>query len=211
MTPGKPGREGIKVMLSEGYLKLLPVYPLIAQQILDDYQVDEGICIDIGTGPGYMGLELAKITNLEVYFLDMDPASLDKAKRNVAECELDNAVHFVEADVTDLPFGDNFADFIVSRGSLWFWKDQVKGLQEIHRVLKEGGIAFVGGGLGRYTPATMRERLKGRRRIIQEKHKDVKFLDEDGLRELISETGLAGCRIVSDGEEGAGTWIEMRK
>jgi ubiquinone/menaquinone biosynthesis C-methylase UbiE len=198
-------------MLPEGFLKLLPVYPLIAQQIIDDYHLDTGICIDIGTGPGYMGLELAKITNLEMYFLDVDSKSLEKAKKNVAECELDNTVHFVEADVTALPFDDNFADFVVSRGSLWFWKDQTKGIREIHRVLKKGGIAFVGGGLGRYTPATMRERLKGRRRIIQEKNKDVKFLDENGLKELLDESGLAGCRVVSDGEEGAGTWIEIRK
>jgi ubiquinone/menaquinone biosynthesis C-methylase UbiE len=198
-------------MLSEGFLKLLPVYPLIAQQIIDDYHLDTGICIDIGTGPGYMGLELAKITNLEVYFLDLDAKSLEKARDNVTVCELDNTVHFVEADVTALPFEDNFADFVVSRGSLWFWKDQVKGIQEIYRVLKKGGIAFIGGGLGRYTPATMRERLKGRRRLIQEKHKDVKFLDESGLRELIKESALPGCRIVSDGEEGAGTWIEIRK
>ena len=198
-------------MLSEGFLKLLPVYPLIAQQIIDDYHLDMGICIDIGTGPGYMGLELAKITNLEVYFLDLDAKSLEKAKDNVTVCELDNIVHFVEADVTALPFEDNFADFVVSRGSLWFWKDQVKGIQEIYRVLKKGGIAFIGGGLGRYTPPTMRERLKGRRRMIQEKHKDVKFLDENGLRELIKESALPGCSIVSDGEEGAGTWIEIRK
>ncbi len=192
-------------------MKLLPVYPLIAQQILDDYGINKGICIDIGTGPGHMGLELAKITDLEIYFLDMNPESIDKAKKNVAECELDNTVHFVEADVSDLPFKADFADIIVSRGSLWFWKDQVKGIQEIYRVLKPGGIGFVGGGLGRYTPPTMRERLKGRRRIIQEKHKDVKFLDADGLKELLRESGLENCRIVSDGEDGAGTWIEMRK
>ena len=198
-------------MLSEGYSQLIPIYPLIAQQIVDDYQITCGTCLDIGTGPGYIGIELAKITNLEVYFVDMDPEALEKAEKNATACGLDNAVHFVGADVCALPFEDGFADLVVSRGSLWFWEDQIKGLQEIYRVLKTGGVAFTGGGLGRYTPATMRRRLRGkRRRAVEEKGK-TNFLDADGLRELLDKTGLAGCRLVSDVDEEAGTWIEMRK
>jgi SAM-dependent methyltransferase len=198
-------------MLSQGYAHLLPIYPLIAQQILDDYGITNGICLDIGTGPGYMGIELAKITNLEVYFVDMDPEALDKAEKNAAECGLDNTLHFVGSDVCAMPFEDNFADLIVSRGSLWFWEDQGKGLQEIYRVLKPGGIAFIGGGLGRYTPPSMRQRLRGKRRRALEEKGKARFLDGDGFRQLLEQTGLADCRLVSDVDQEAGTWIEMRK
>lgn len=45
------------------YQSLLPIYPLIAQQCVDDYNLNEGICLDIGTGNGYIGTEIAKITN----------------------------------------------------------------------------------------------------------------------------------------------------
>jgi ubiquinone/menaquinone biosynthesis C-methylase UbiE len=198
-------------MLSDNYSQLLPVYPLIAQQILDDYKITSGICLDIGTGPGYLGIELAKITNLEMYFVDMDQKALNRAEKNVDSCGMDNIVHFVEADVHILPFENNFADIIVSRGSLWFWKDKVKGLQEIYRVLKSGGIAFTGGGLGRYTPPTMRKRLKGKRRKALQEQGETGFLDGAGLKELLIKTGLNGCRLVSDVDEEAGTWIEMRK
>ena len=94
---------------------------------------------------------------------------IELAQKNAAENEneLNNPVHFVGADVTALPFEDHFADLIISRGSLWFWKDQVKGLQEINRVLKVGGVAF-GGGLGRYTPPTIRKRLQGKKRKMME-------------------------------------------
>jgi ubiquinone/menaquinone biosynthesis C-methylase UbiE len=198
-------------MLSKDNAPMLPVYPLIAQQILDDYAVAEGICLDIGTGPGYLGIELAKITNLEMYFVDMDPQALEKAKKNAGDCGLDNTIHLIGADVCALPFEDNFADLVISRGSLWFWEDQVKGLQEIYRVLKLGSIAFVGGGLGRYTPASMRQRLKGKRRREAAEQGKARFLNGDGMQELIKQTGLAGCRLVSDVEEEAGTWIEIRK
>jgi tRNA1(Val) A37 N6-methylase TrmN6 len=46
------------------YDAMLPVFPLIAQQCIDDYQLDQGICLDIGAGNGYLGTEIAKITNV---------------------------------------------------------------------------------------------------------------------------------------------------
>jgi len=196
-------------MLIAGHQPMLPIYPLIAQQIYDDYGQDQGICIDIGTGPGYLGIELAKITSLDMYFVDLNPEALDKA-REAASC-VDNKLTFMVADVTSLPFADSFADLVISRGSLWFWKDQKKGLQEIYRILKPGRVALVGGGLGRYTPASMRQRLKGKTRRAQQKKGETGFLDGAGLNRLISAAGLSGCRVVSDVEGEDGTWIEMKK
>lgn len=198
-------------MLSEGYSQLLPVYPLIAQQILDDYHITSGICIDIGTGPGYLGIELAKITSLEMYFLDINVETLNKAKNNVSGCGLENIVHFVKADVSHIPFKDDFADLIISRGSLWFWEDQVKGLQETYRILKPGGVAFIGGGLGRYTPLSMRQRLKGKQRRKLQAQGHTGFLDNAGFQDLLDKAHLKGCRLVSDVSGEDATWIEIRK
>lgn len=198
-------------MLSEGYSQMLPVYPLIAQQILDDYQIAQGICLDIGTGPGHIGIELAKITHLEIYFVDLKQDALDKARENVSHWGLDNVVHFTQADVSQMPFEDDFADLIVSRGSLWFWADQAGGLREIYRVLKPGGIAFAGGGLGRYTPPSMRKRLRGKGRRAMQKKGETGFLDGQGIRDLVKQTGLPKCRIISDVEGENGTWIEIQK
>lgn len=198
-------------MQSHGFSKLTPVYPLIAQQIVDDYGITEGICLDIGTGQGFVGIELAKITDLEMYFVDANQEALDKAKKDVSGCGLNNKVHFTKADVCDLPVEDGFADLIVSRGSLWFWADQVKGLQQIHRVLKPGGIAFVGGGLGRYCPASTRERLKGKGRKKLEKQGMGNFLKGAGLKALLDKTGLDGGRVISDVEGEDETWVEFRK
>ncbi|HHX86896.1 MAG TPA: class I SAM-dependent methyltransferase [Firmicutes bacterium] len=198
--------------MAKPYSKLMPVYPLIAQQILDDYQVARGKCMDIGTGHGFLGIELAKLTELEIYFVDLNPESLRQARQNVEENELSNVVHFVGADVAALPFDDNFADLVISRGSLWFWEDQVKGLQEINRILKPGGVAFVGGGLGRYTPLTMRKRLKGKGRKKQlEKGGKGVFLKGAELEELVRKTGILNYRLISDLENEPESWIEIKK
>lgn len=196
--------------MTNGFLELLPIYPLIAQQFLDDYQVFEGKCLDIGTGPGYLGVELAKITNLEMYFVDIDPEALEKARLSAAAGELANTIHFVEADVCRLPFEDDYADFIMSRGSLWFWHDQVKGLQEVYRVLKPGATAVVGGGLGKYTPESMYRRLKEGRQKKLEKV-GGKRPNEGELRELLKKANISNYRLLSDKPNESGRWIEMHK
>ena len=51
------------------YAQLQPMYPLLIQQFVDDYNLMEGIAMDIGAGPGWLGMELAKITNMKIVFL----------------------------------------------------------------------------------------------------------------------------------------------
>ena len=52
-----------------------------------------------------------------------------------------------------LPLPDNSVDLLVSRGSIFFWDDPVQGLEEVQRVLRVGGKAYIGGGAGSGYPA----------------------------------------------------------
>lgn len=193
------------------YHSLLPIYPLIAQQCVDDYGLDEGVCLDIGTGNGYVGTEIAKITKLDMYYVDVNPDGLDFARETVSKAEIDNQCFFVEADVCQkLPFADEFADFIVSRGSFWFWEDKVKALAEIYRVLKVGGTAYIGGGLGRYLPASMRKRLMAERKNKLEKQ-GVKRPGAEEMKQIAVQAGIASFRIVKESEQDTGGWIEIHK
>ena len=56
------------------------------------------------------------------------------------EAGFGNRVSAMYADAIDLPFRDNYAEIIVSRGSFHMWDDLKQGLSEIYRVLKPGGI-----------------------------------------------------------------------
>jgi ubiquinone/menaquinone biosynthesis C-methylase UbiE len=105
---------------------------------------------------------------------------------------------------------DNVADFVMSRGSLWFWDDQPQGLREIQRILKPGGVAVVGGGLGRYMPDTMRKRILGKIRKRLKKDNQTR----PTLKELsvpAAEAGLSNFRVFDDGEGKGGRWIEIKK
>jgi ubiquinone/menaquinone biosynthesis C-methylase UbiE len=192
------------------YAELMPIYPLLAQQLLDDYGIRQGRCLDIGTGHGYLGIELAKITELEMYFLDINSESLKIAEANAREAELQNPAYFLPVNVENMPFADNTADFIISRGSLWFWEDQVKGLQEIHRILKPGAVALVGGGLGRYVPETMRKRLLAsiNQRLTK---RGEKRPDTRELHSLVEQTGILSYQLIADVPGEICRWIEIRK
>ena len=193
------------------YNSMMPIYPLLAQQCVDDYRLDKGICLDIGTGNGYLGLEIAKITNMSVYFIDIETEAIDFAKRTVAEADIDNQVSFLEVDICKgLPLPNNSADFIISRGSLWFWEDKLKGLTEVYRVLKIGGNALIGGGLGRYVPWTMRERLTGGRTNNVQK-KGGKRLNLEQMQALAIESGIPSFRVIQDAPGDKGIWIEIQK
>lgn len=193
------------------YNTLLPIYPLIAQQCVDDYGLNEGICLDIGTGNGYIGTEIAKITNMDMHYVDINPDGLVFARETVEVADIDNQCFFIEADVCDrLPFSDEFADFVVSRGSFWFWKDQVKALAEIYRVLKVGGTAFIGGGLGRYVPASMRKRLMAQRKNKLEKQ-GVTRPSADEMKQIAIQAGILSFRMVKESEQDTGGWIEIYK
>jgi ABC-type molybdate transport system substrate-binding protein len=131
--------------------RFAPMYPLLAKQIIEDYGAKGGNCVDIGGGPGQLAIELAKIGSMKVWNVDIEPQAIEIARKHAAEAEIpQEKLRSVVGDVHNIPFPDNFAELVVSRGSIFFWRDQARGLREIHRILKPGGVAYVGGGFSRY-------------------------------------------------------------
>ncbi|MEA4923810.1 MAG: class I SAM-dependent methyltransferase [Syntrophomonadaceae bacterium] len=125
-----------------------PVYPVIAEEILRKTGRSQGKCVDLGTGPGYLGLEMARITDLEVWLLDNSTEMIAYAQQNIKARKLENRVYSICADVHQLPFADDSIDLMVSRGSVFFWNDLPQAFREIYRALKPGGMTYIGGGFG---------------------------------------------------------------
>lgn len=194
------------------YDAMLPIYPLLAQQCVDDYHLDQGICLDIGAGTGHVGTEIAKITNMTIYYIDIDLEAMDLARNTAAASNIDNETYFLQADVClGLPFPDNYADFIISRGSIWFWKEPVVGLKEVYRVLKPGASALIGGGLGRYVPDSMRTRLAALKRNVS--HPDgYRRLTVKELESVAIQAKITDYKIIEEEPRSKkGGWIEIHK
>jgi len=102
--------------------------------------VTSGLVLEIGPGPGYLGLEWLKRTEgTTLQGLDISPEMIEIAQRNAQEYGLLDRVEYVHGDACQMPFEDAFFDAIFTNATLHEWSDPVRVFAEIHRVLKPGG------------------------------------------------------------------------
>jgi ubiquinone/menaquinone biosynthesis C-methylase UbiE len=136
-----------------------PIYPVIAHQILKRADIDNGSCLDVGSGPGHLAIALATLSDLTVYAMDNAQPMCRIAGANVAKYRLEQRVRPVFGDVNAIPFGEASINLVVSRGSFFFWENLTRGFSECRRVLRPGGMAYIGGGFGN---ARLREEISVR-------------------------------------------------
>jgi ubiquinone/menaquinone biosynthesis C-methylase UbiE len=188
-----------------------PIYPALARQIKEDYGTTKGICVDAGAGPGYLSIELAKITDLVIWAVDIDPAAVRIAERNVREAGLLGRVKPLEGDVLKMPFETASVDLVISRGSVFFWKDKVQGLREVWRILKPGGAALIGGGAGRLVPQDVRLAIQARMDELKLGPPPELQMNPDQAGALLRSAGIREFEITFDTTCLCGVWLEFRK
>ena len=192
--------------MMKGHFK--KIYPVIAQQILQRTGITSGRCIDLGGGPGMLAVELAKASNLEVTVCDVTPECIDLAKENSREHNVHHRVSAVHGAAEKLPFADNSIDLVVSRGSIFFWEDQAQGLNEVHRVLRAGGWAYIGGGFG--TAELLQEIVEAKGNDPEwDKHRKERLAKNPPghFEAILQKLGINGVVERSD----AGMWIIFTK
>lgn len=100
--------------------------------------------LDIGSGPGFFTLLLAQENpTSSVIGIDHSSTQVRAANRLKIRNQIQNC-SFRKGNAMGLPFKDSLFDVVVSVASIKHWPDAKRGLQEIRRVLKLDGEAFVG-------------------------------------------------------------------
>ncbi len=106
--------------------------------------IDRGLALEVGPGPGYLGLEwLKKSTGTSLKAVEISPAMIGIARRNAGAYGLSQRVEYVKGDASKMPFDDNLFDGAFTNGSLHEWADPKNVFKEIYRVLKPGGKYLV--------------------------------------------------------------------
>jgi ubiquinone/menaquinone biosynthesis C-methylase UbiE len=106
--------------------------------------ITEGFALEIGSGPGYLGLEWLKRTEgTTLKGLDISQDMLSIAKRNAKEYGLSERVEYIHGRGDRIPFEDESFDTVFTNGSLHEWSHPKETFNEIWRVLKREGKFFI--------------------------------------------------------------------
>lgn len=115
---------------------------------LKKYLPKKGLILDAGGGPGRYAIKLAK-QGYDVVLLDITPANLKFAKRQIKKAKVQNGVkEVVEGSIVDLSrFADNTFDGVICLGGplshVLDKKERNKAIRELIRVAKKNAPIFV--------------------------------------------------------------------
>src|SRR4030043_166559 len=99
--------------------------------------IRSGLALEVGPGPGYLGLEWLKNTDgTTLRGMDISEDMLEIARRNAAEYGLTDRVKYVKGDAQKMPYESGYFDAVFTNGSLHEWSHPEKIMDEIARVLK---------------------------------------------------------------------------
>ena len=117
-------------------------YSKVADEIVSSFQ--EGLMLDLGTGPGYLPIEILKrSSNIKIIGVDLSRRLIHMARENTRRAGLSDRLSFEFGNSSRLRFNEGEFDMVLSTGMLHSLKQPVKVFQEIYRVLKKGGEAWI--------------------------------------------------------------------
>ncbi|MGD8990024.1 MAG: class I SAM-dependent methyltransferase [Desulfobacterales bacterium] len=178
-------------------------YSHVADEIVAHLPGDE--ILDIGTGPGYLPIEIAKRSvNVRIIGIDLSRKLLDMARSNAAIAGLSDRLTFQLGDAGRIEFEDSVFDMVISTGMLHSLKDPVRVIQEVYRVLKASGEAWifdparVSGSVDRHkwkASLNLRERFFLRLFQLSGFHKPIKIYTREEAIAIVAKTDFRDYRI----------------
>lgn len=117
--------ERIKAFPPEELLQMLPIRKT-------------NTILDLGAGTGYLTIPAARMTNSQVYALDIDPGMLEVIDSKAKGAGISN-IQLLEGSTDRIPLPDASADIVLASLVLHEVTPLSEILQQVKRVLKEGG------------------------------------------------------------------------
>ncbi|MDY6892418.1 MAG: class I SAM-dependent methyltransferase [Chloroflexota bacterium] len=207
---------------------LASLYEKGARMVIDSYysevadeivaHLQSGTILDLGTGPGYLPIEIVKrAPAIRIDGIDLTLKLIKMARENSERAQVADRLHFEVGNAANLRFDDNSYDMVISTGMLHSLKDPVGVINECYRVLKPGGEAWI------FDPArvssaidvrkwiaslTLWEKLLGILFALGQRFNPAHTYNQQQAIEIVSATDFADYSI----EEGNGEIkIKLRK
>lgn len=141
----RPHRDrGIEGRMATWYAantgKSMQPFQDLAQRIDQDLPQPSRI-LEIAPGPGYLSIEMARLSPHRVTAIDLSPDMVRIARDNAARAGV--PAEFVQGNSSSLPFAADTFDFLVCRAAFKNFAQPIRAIEEMHRVLRPGGRALI--------------------------------------------------------------------
>lgn len=201
-------------------------YATVAQDLIDFCGPEGGrVWVDLGSGGGGVAMALLEsLPDSVMVLVDPNVKALGNGLQAAQDRGFQKRVVAVEGAAERIPMPDESVDVVVSRGSFYFWKDRAQGLREVLRVLRPGGRAMIGGGLGSRYPEWARREFIRRKRESEAANgpeaarEFAEARSPETFRRLAVEAGLPSFEVIGEGglgpddaDTGIGIWVRFTK
>ena len=109
------------------------------KRVVDMAEISENSrVLEVGCGTGFTTEEICKrVRQSQVFAVDLTPEQLEKAVKKLGK------VNYVIGDAENLPFRNDVFDASISAGSIEYWPNPQKGIEEMARVTRDGGRVVI--------------------------------------------------------------------
>lgn len=160
-----------------------------------------GRVLDVGTGTGQIAVKLAlRRPDLSVVGIDLSEGMIRSARQRARQEGVARRLRVRKANARRLPYPRGSFDLVISNSLLHHLPDPAPTFDEMARVLAPGGCVFVRD-LRRPIPSRVDSHIRDHGRHYRGEMKKL-FADSvraafqvAEIREILEETGLAGCRV----------------
>jgi ubiquinone/menaquinone biosynthesis C-methylase UbiE len=152
--------------------------------------------LEVAPGPGYLAIELAKLTSCRMTGVDISHSFIRIASENARKAGV--RIDFTHGDAADLPFPADQFDFIVCRAAFKNFSRPLVALNEMHRTLKRGGAALIIDLRKDYSAQAVTDYVRGPG-VVQRRH-DPSYIQDHAEK----------ARLYQGGGDGVGLQVAIR-
>jgi SAM-dependent methyltransferase len=166
------------------------IYPYLADQVMRYYGRSDGDVLELGPFAGGISVELARLhPGLNITIAAKEKGVVDYLQKEIEEASLNRKVEVRWSELDRLGFADGLFDLVIFRGAYFFLDEEGRMLRETYRVLKEGGLAFIGGGYGKDTPQALIDEIADESRELNDRL-GRKRVTEEEVENMVNKAGL---------------------
>jgi hypothetical protein len=184
-----------------------PIRPYLTRQIEELYGRRDGHILEIGPFSGLIFALAQKKVGQSFSIAAFPEVTIPLYQQEARKLGLEDRFRIIESNSSLIGITDESVDLTIFRGALFFPNLFQVDFGAVYRVLKKTGIAFIGGGFGKYTPAEMINRIAKQSEQLNTAMGRVRVTVENVWDQLRSSHLEKKCEITTDG----GLWVVMRK